>query len=94
MKDIHCLLNHHSFSEWIEVENHLERECLRGCGEVQIKYPPLPPPSIILLETSLNLAWNLYLYNEYRKGRLPLGHPLFSTNIYPKKHTSNPGVEE
>jgi len=79
------LFDHHRFSEWIEVENHLERECLR-CGKVQVKYPPLPPPSIILLEAGLELGWKLYLYNEYRKGRLPLGHPLLSTNIFQKKH--------
>ena len=86
MKDIRCFLGYHRFSGWIEVENHLERECLRGCGKVQAKYPPPLPPSIILLEAWLELVWKLYLYNEYRERQLPLGHPLLSTNIFQKDH--------
>ena len=59
MKPIKCLLGYHKFSEWIEVENHLEQECLR-CGKMEAKYPD-PLTSIAKIASSL--IWKFYEFN-------------------------------
>lgn len=56
MKDIRCMLGRHKFSEWIEVGNHLERECLR-CTEVEAKYPEL-------LTSIANLFFKYYVWKN------------------------------
>jgi len=61
MKPIRCLLGYHKFSEWAEVENHLERECLcPGCGEVEVKYPD---PLTSIAKIASGLIWKYYMFN-------------------------------
>ena len=60
MKDIRCILGRHKFSEWIEVENHLERECLR-CPHVEVKYPEL---STVLASIAVDLFWKYYVWKN------------------------------
>lgn len=67
MKDIRCLLGRHKFSEWIEVENHLERECLR-CEKVEAKYPPLVS---LLAKIATDLIWKYYLWETQPKIFIP-----------------------
>ena len=57
MKDIRCMLGRHKFSEWIEVGNHLERECLR-CPQVEAKYPEL---STVLAGLAADMLWKYYV---------------------------------
>ena len=57
MKDIRCLLGHHKFSEWVEVDNHLERECLR-CPKVEAKYPP---PEVLIAKIAADFLWKYYM---------------------------------
>lgn len=59
MKSIKCLLGYHKFSEWIEVGNHLERECLR-CGKVEAKYPD---PLTSIAKIASGLIWKYYMFN-------------------------------
>ena len=73
MRPIRCLLGFHKFSEWIEVENHLERECLRSsCGEVEVKYPD-PLTSIARIASSL--IWKYYMWNTSPKTLVPPNKP-------------------
>lgn len=57
MKNLRCLLGRHKFSEWIEVENHIERECLR-CPKVEAKYPD---PIVMLANIASDLIWKYYM---------------------------------
>jgi len=59
MKDIRCILGRHKFSEWIEVGNHLERECLR-CGVVDAKYPD---PLTSIAKIVAGLIWKFYEFD-------------------------------
>ena len=61
MKSIRCLLGYHKFSEWIEVESHLERECSRtSCGEVEAKYPD---PLTSIAKIASTIIWKYYMFN-------------------------------
>lgn len=63
MRPFRCLLGHHNFSEWIEVENHLERECL-GCGKMEVKYPD---PLIGIAKIASGLIWKYYELNTFAR---------------------------
>ena len=58
MKPIRCLLGYHRFSEWTEVENHLERKC--RCGKVEAKYPD---PLTSIAKIASGLIWKYYMWN-------------------------------
>ena len=65
MKDIRCLLGRHRFSDWVEVENHLERRCQR-CPHVEVKYPD---PLSVLIKLGVELGWSYFYYKKW--GLLP-----------------------
>ena len=65
MKDIRCMLGSHHFGDWIEVESHLERRCLR-CGETEVKYPD---PLVLLVKMGLTYLWYSEFHRKY--GTLP-----------------------
>jgi len=59
MKDLRCIFGKHKFSEWIEVENHLEKECFR-CAEVETKFPDV-------LTVLINVASRILLKYYFKK---------------------------
>ncbi len=67
MRSLRCLLGRHRFTEWITVDKHLERECLRCC-EVEVKYPD---PVVMLAEIATDLLWKYYLWNTSPKVLIP-----------------------
>ena len=73
MKDLRCLLGCHKFSEWIEVERHLERECPR-CGKVEAKYPPI---EVLLAKIASDFLWKYYMWQTQPKTLIPPNKGVF-----------------
>ena len=67
MKDIRCMFGKHRFSDWVEVDSHLERKCLR-CPEIEAKYPD---PLSTFFKVMGTILWKYHIWLNTPKIMVP-----------------------